>query len=91
MPSPSPNILLVVLDSVRADRVSCTGAGPDVTPHLAALASEGVCFSRATAESTWTLPTALSLLTGLTPREFRARALGSLNSAANGNAEAPGA
>jgi len=71
MPSPSPNILLVVLDSVRADRVSCTGAGPDVTPHLAALASEGVCFSRATAESTWTLPTALSLLTGLTPREHQ--------------------
>jgi uncharacterized sulfatase len=57
---------------VRADRVSCDGAIPGVTPHLDALAATGVRFANAISESTWTLPVAFTLFTGLTPREHQA-------------------
>jgi arylsulfatase A-like enzyme len=64
-----PNVLLLVLDSLRADRLSCYGGPPGLTPHLDTLAAGGARFTTAIAESTWTLPMALTLFTGLTPRE----------------------
>lgn len=69
-----PNILLVVLDSARADRMSSYGYPKPTTPHLDHIANEGVRFAAATSESTWTLPVAFTLLTGLTPREHRGEA-----------------
>lgn len=72
MSSSRPNLLLVVLDSLRADRVGCYGHPAMSTPNLDALAAEGVRFANCTSESTWTLPSAFTLLTGLTPPEHRA-------------------
>ncbi len=64
---PRPNVLLVSLDTARADRVGCYGNPRPVTPHLDALARSGTRFARAEAASNWTLPSHYSLFTGYTP------------------------
>ena len=64
-----PNVLLVVLDTVRADAVSCYGNPRPTTPHLDRLAGEGTRFENAYATCFWTLPSHASLLTGLYPSE----------------------
>jgi len=66
------NVLLVMMDSVRTDRLGCYGGSDARTPSLDALAARGVRFANAVSESTWTLPMAFTLCTGLTPREHRA-------------------
>lgn len=72
-PSPSQtNILLIVLDTLRADRIGAYGYPLPTTPHLDALAQEGVLFTHAIAPSSWTLPTHASLFTGLEPHEHGA-------------------
>ncbi len=64
-----PNILLIVIDSARADRFSCYGYEQPTTPNIDRIAGEGVRFDSAYAESSWTLPVCFTLLTGLAPRE----------------------
>jgi len=63
----SPNILLVVLDTVRADRMSCYGYGRPVTPTIDRIASEGVLFKKCVSDSIWTIPSHASIFTGLYP------------------------
>ncbi len=60
-----PSILLVVMDTLRADAVSAYGAVADTTPAFDALAAQGLLYGRAYAPSPWTLPSHASLLTGL--------------------------
>jgi arylsulfatase A-like enzyme len=66
-----PNVLLISLDTVRRDFLSCYGHRPAraaelaTTPHLDRLASEGSRFARAYATSSWTLPSHVALMTGL--------------------------
>ena len=64
---PRPSILLVVVDTLRADAVSTYGAIDGTTPAFDALASEGIVYGRAYAPSSWTLPSHASLLTGFGP------------------------
>lgn len=64
---PRPNVLLVVLDTTRADYLSCYGYPAPTTPHLDRLAAEGTLYRRAFATDFWTLPSHASLLTGLYP------------------------
>lgn len=71
-PRAGPNVVLVVLDTTRADALSCYGGPPGTTPALDALAERGVRFERAFATDFWTLPSHASLLTGLYPREASA-------------------
>ena len=59
------NVLLIVLDTVRADYLSAWGQARNATPNLDRLAAEGALFSRAYSPSSWTLPSHASLLTGL--------------------------
>ena len=59
-----PNILLVILDCVRADHVGAYGYGEGTTPHLDALAANGRLFERAYAPATWTIPSHVSMFTG---------------------------
>jgi len=66
-----PNVLLLVLDTVRADAVD-TGAGSSATPNLARLAASGVSFDRAVAPSPWTLPSHAAMFTGRSPGELSA-------------------
>ena len=65
-PAPArPSILLVVLDTVRADAVSAYGSTRETTPRIDALASMGVRYAKAYAPSPWTLPSHATLFTGL--------------------------
>ncbi|MGM0492493.1 MAG: sulfatase [Armatimonadota bacterium] len=64
-----PNILLIVLDSARADRFSCYGYEKPTTPNIDRIASEGTLFEQCWGESNWTLPVSYSLMTGLATRE----------------------
>ena len=69
MPDSRPNVVLIVLDSVRRDHLSCYGYERDTTPHIDRIASQGVRFTRATVASCWTIPSHASLFTGLYPSE----------------------
>lgn len=70
----APNILLIVLDSARADRFSCYGYDRPTTPNIDRIAGEGTLFEQCWAESNWTLPVSYSMMTGLAPREHRSEA-----------------
>lgn len=60
-------ILLVSIDTLRADHLGCYGYDRPTSPHLDALAREGVLFEDVSSPSPWTLPAHASLLTGLYP------------------------
>lgn len=64
-----PNLLLVTLDTTRADRLGAYGHGAAETPRLDALAAKGIRFERAYAHAPLTLPTHASLFTGVFPPE----------------------
>ncbi|MGH9315456.1 MAG: sulfatase family protein [Vicinamibacterales bacterium] len=65
---PSPlGILIVTLDTTRADYLSAYGAGPVWTPNLDRLAADGVVFEQAMSVAPLTLPAHCSLFTGLLP------------------------
>ncbi|MHC5209193.1 MAG: sulfatase [Planctomycetota bacterium] len=66
--TPPPNVLLVTLDTTRADHLSCYGHERSTSPNLDRLATEGVLFRDVVNVSSWTLPSHASLLTGLYPR-----------------------
>ncbi|MCH2173040.1 sulfatase-like hydrolase/transferase [Myxococcota bacterium] len=58
-----PNVLLISIDSLRADHLSSYGYPRETTPHLDALAREGARFETVISSSSWTLPAHMSLLT----------------------------
>jgi len=64
-PSNSPNILFVVLDTVRADHLGAYGYHRATSPNFDALAAEGVLFEKAFSAAPWTLPSHASMFTGL--------------------------
>ncbi len=68
---PRPPIVIVSLDTLRADHVSAWGYGRPTSPRLDAFAREAVRFEHAYAQSTGTLLSHLSLLTSLHPPHFR--------------------
>lgn len=68
-----PSVLLVTLDTTRADRIGCYGAARAATPTLDGLARRGVRFTEVLAPAPLTLPSHASILTGRTPREHGAR------------------
>ena len=65
--SDEPNVLLVTIDTLRADRVGAYGARDVATPTLDALAARGVLFEQAMAAVPLTLPSHASILTGQYP------------------------
>jgi arylsulfatase A-like enzyme len=71
-PVPPGDVLLVVLDTVRADHVSSYGYPRETTPNLDRLAAEGERFDEAWAQSPWTLPAMATILTGLPPHRHGA-------------------
>lgn len=62
--SDSPNIILITLDTTRADHLSCYGYRWLTTPYLDGLAKESLVFSNVISPSSWTLPAHASLFTG---------------------------
>jgi len=68
--SPAPqdlNVVVVTLDTTRADRLGCYGFGGISTPNIDAVAREGVVFENATAVVPLTFPSHTSMFTGLIP------------------------
>ena len=61
------NVLLITIDTLRADRLSCYGAGRCPTPSIDGLAKRGVLFERAFAHNPTTLPSHANILSGMTP------------------------
>ena len=72
-----PNVLLVTIDTLRADHVGCYGYGRDTTPNLDALAAEELRFTRAGSPRAKTTPAMASLMTGAYPHEHGVRDLAS--------------
>ena len=66
-PLARPNVLLVTIDTLRADRLGCYGYARAATPTLDALAARGVRFATAIAHVPLTAPSHASMLTGRTP------------------------
>jgi len=64
-----PNVLIYIIDALRADHLSCYGYGRATSPAIDALAAEPgvVRFSRAYSPATWTKPVAASILSGCYP------------------------
>jgi arylsulfatase A-like enzyme len=72
-PEPTqPSVLLVVIDTLRADAVGNLGATRPLTPQMDAVADAGVSFSDVTSEGTWTWPSHATLFTGVPPWEHGA-------------------
>lgn len=60
----APNVLVIVVDTLRADHVSSYGYSRPTTPNLDHLAQQGVSFENAISACSWSLPSHVSLLTG---------------------------
>jgi len=74
-PSNPKNVVLIGIDTLRADHTTLLRApleGRDLTPNLRALASRGVVFQEAVSQSSWTLPSFASILTGKYPQQHGA-------------------
>jgi len=64
-----PDVVLVIIDTLRADHLPIYGYTRNTSPNLSAIAAHGLVFERAFSHSGWTLPSIGSLLTGLYPSE----------------------
>jgi arylsulfatase A-like enzyme len=60
-----PNVIIVSLDTLRADHVGAYGYSRETTPNIDALAKDGALFENTYASSPWTLPSHVSMLSGL--------------------------
>ncbi len=67
-----PNLILIVVDNLRADRVGAYGYARPTTPTLDALARDGILFEHAVSTSSWTKPSVASLFTSRLPSEHGA-------------------
>jgi arylsulfatase A-like enzyme len=65
--APRPNVLLVMLDTVRADHLSTYGYERETSPNLTQLAAAGVRFDHVVSTAPWTVPSHASLMTGQAP------------------------
>jgi arylsulfatase A-like enzyme len=68
-----PNVLIVSIDTLRADRLGTYGSVTAQTPTLDQLGAQGAVFDNAYANSSWTLPSHAALFTGLTPTHLGIR------------------
>jgi arylsulfatase A-like enzyme len=68
-------VVIVNLDTLRADHLEVYGYGRDTSPALSAFAQDAVVFEQAIAQAPWTLPSQLSILTGLYPASHGVRGL----------------
>ena len=65
-----PDVVLIVVDTLRADRLSCYGYERETSPRLDRLAAQGVRYARAQSQAPWTTPSIGSLMTSRFPTEL---------------------
>ncbi len=63
-----PNVIIYLIDTLRADHLGAYGYDRPTSPNIDRFADDGVLFGNAQAQSSWTRPSVVSLLTGLRPR-----------------------
>jgi arylsulfatase A-like enzyme len=73
-----PNVLLITVDTLRLDRLSCYGGPEENSPHIDRLAADGVRFASVQAPRGLTWPSVTTLLTGLHPRTHEVRLNGAM-------------
>lgn len=66
-PASAPNVVLVVVDTVRADHLGCFGYARATSPSIDALAAGGATFTHASSQAPWTAASIASLLSGVDP------------------------
>jgi arylsulfatase A-like enzyme len=66
---PMANVLIIMVDTLRPDRMSAYGYERPTTPTVEMLAEDAIVFERAFAQAPWTKPSVASLFTGLYPRQ----------------------
>lgn len=67
-----PNVLVILVDTIRADHVGCMGYHRNTTPVIDSLAAVGTLFTACQGQSSWTLPAMTTILSGLNAREHGA-------------------
>lgn len=71
-PAAHRNVVLIVIDTLRYDRLGCYGSELGATPRIDAFAKNAVLFEHAYSHAPWTLPSTASLLTSLYPPQHGA-------------------
>src|SRR5262249_12215590 len=66
-PAGAPNVILIAVDTLRADHLSCYGYQAVRSPHIDALAADGTRYARMFSQASWTRPSMATILTGLYP------------------------
>jgi len=66
-PPPAPNVVLLVIDTLRADHLHGYGYPRETSPHLDAIMRQGVRFDAAIAPSSWSAPSHATIVTGMQP------------------------
>jgi len=66
-----PNIILIVLDTLRADRIVINSKDKCITPFIDKILKNSIFFENCIANSPWTLPSHIAMLTGLYPTQNR--------------------
>lgn len=69
---PGTNVILIVIDTLRADHLGCYGYHRNTSPEMDKLAKEGIIFTDMCAQSSWTKPATASILSGLFPKNHGA-------------------
>ncbi len=64
-----PNVILIIIDTLRADHLSCYGYQREISPSLDSLAATGTRWENCQAQAPWTLPSTASIFTGLNARQ----------------------
>lgn len=70
-PAGAPDVLVVLLDSMRRDHVGAYGYRRATTPFIDSLARDGAVFENAVSQSSWTYPAVAALMTGAFPSDLR--------------------
>ncbi len=68
-----PSVVLIIIDTLRADHLSCYGCDRSTSPVIDSLAQAGVMMENVSSQSSWTLPATASIMSGLTPLSHGAR------------------
>lgn len=70
--APGPNLLIITIDTLRADHLSCYGHDRNTSPRIDGFATGGVLFEQVVCQSSQTLPSHTSIFTGMNPRTHQA-------------------
>jgi arylsulfatase A-like enzyme len=72
------NVITIVVDCLRADHLGCYGYGKKTSPFIDRIAQAGALFENCIAPSSWTIPSVVSLFTGIYPQQHGVNEFGSI-------------